>query len=104
GVVERDHAPVRSKVVDESWVPVIEVAAEVLQQDKRHIAVTEVAVGILDPGARRGPVNRSLCVRGRGSACGDFARGAHGAVLPSCMIPKSEMAATDSSGVTVVVC
>ena len=47
-VVEGDHASIRSERVDESGVPVVEVAAEVLQQDERHVALTEVEVGVLD--------------------------------------------------------
>src|SRR5262245_54537074 len=48
-VVERDHAPLRGELVDEGGIPVVEVAAEVLQQNEWYIAVTEVAVGVLDP-------------------------------------------------------
>ena len=62
-VVERDHASIRGERFDESRVPVVEVATEVLQQDQRHIALTEVAVGVLDPVARRDPLIDSLCVR-----------------------------------------
>ena len=49
GVVERDHAPFRGERVDQGRVPVVEVAAEVLQQDEGHLPVTEVAVGVFDP-------------------------------------------------------
>jgi hypothetical protein len=47
-VVEGDHAALRHEPVDESGVPVVEVAAEVLQQDERHITDAEVAVRVLD--------------------------------------------------------
>jgi hypothetical protein len=63
-VVERDHTSVRSERVDESGVPVVEVAAEVLQQDEGHIAFTEVAIGIFDLVARRDPLSRSVGVDG----------------------------------------
>ena len=52
-VVERDHASIRGERVDERGVPVVEVAAEVLQQDERHITLAEVAVGVLDRVAGR---------------------------------------------------
>ena len=57
-VVEGDHASLGGELVDQRGVPVVEVAAEVLQQDERDIAFTLVAVGVLDP------------VVGRDSLCG----------------------------------
>ena len=39
---------IRGEGVDEGGVPVVEVAAEVLQQDERHITGAEVAVRVLD--------------------------------------------------------
>ena len=48
-VVEGNHASIRGERVDQRRVPVVEVAAEVLQQDERHITFTEVAVRVLDP-------------------------------------------------------
>jgi hypothetical protein len=47
-VVERDHPSIRRECVDERGIPVVEVAAEVLEQDELHIALTDVAVGIFD--------------------------------------------------------
>ena len=58
-VVERDHASIRGERVDESGIPVVEVAAEVLQQDERHITFAEVAVGVLDPVVGRDSLRRS---------------------------------------------
>ena len=52
-VVERDHPSIRGEGIDESGVPVVEVAAEVLQQHERHITVAELAVGVLDRVAGR---------------------------------------------------
>ena len=43
-----DHASLRGERVDEGGIPVVEVAAEVLQQDERHIAGADVAVRVLD--------------------------------------------------------
>ena len=77
-VVERDHASIRGERVDESGVPVVEVAAEVLQQDERHIAVTDVAVGVLDPVLGRDSLRRGVGVPGwRVSPC-VFVSACHG--------------------------
>ena len=61
-VVERDHASIRGERVDERGIPVVEVAAEVLQQDERHFALTEVAVRVLDRVVRRDPLDRRVGV------------------------------------------
>src|SRR5882672_4258629 len=50
--------------VDESGVPVVEVATEVLQQDERDITVTDVAVRVLDPILGRDSLRRGVGVRG----------------------------------------
>jgi hypothetical protein len=63
-VVERDHPSLRGEGVDEGGVPVVEVAAEVLQQHERHVALTEVAVGILDRVVGRDSLGRSAGVAG----------------------------------------
>jgi hypothetical protein len=47
-VVEGDHAALGGECVDQRGIPVVEVAAKVLQQDERHIALTCIAVGVLD--------------------------------------------------------
>jgi hypothetical protein len=47
-VVERNHASIRRECVGERGVPVVEVAAEVLQQDQRHLAFAEVTVRVID--------------------------------------------------------
>jgi len=47
-VVEGDHASIRGERIDERRIPVVEIAAEVLQQDERHPAYTEVAIGVVD--------------------------------------------------------
>ncbi len=46
--VERDHPSIGGERIDQRGVPVVEVTAEVLQQDERHITITEVAVRVLD--------------------------------------------------------
>ena len=61
-VVERDHASIGGERVDERRVPVVEVAAEVLQQDQRHLTVTEVAVRVLDRVVGRDSSSRSVGV------------------------------------------
>ncbi len=61
-VVERDHASIRGEGVDQSGVPVVEVPAEVLQQDERDITVTDVAVRILDPILGRDLLRHGVCV------------------------------------------
>jgi hypothetical protein len=47
-VVERHHASLRGEIVDQRGIPVVEIPAEVLQQDERHITGAEVAVRVLD--------------------------------------------------------
>ena len=74
-VVEGDHAPPRGKLVDQRGIPVVEVAAEVLQQHERHLALTEVAVGVLDPVRGRNSFRRGIGVAGLGRRL--FARGCH---------------------------
>jgi hypothetical protein len=61
-VVERDHPSIRREGVDESGVPVVEVAAEVLQQHERHITVAELAVGVLDRVVGRDSLGRRVGV------------------------------------------
>jgi hypothetical protein len=61
-VVERDDASVRGERVDEGGVPVVEVAAEVLQQDEWDVAGTEVAVGVLDRVVGRDSLRRRVGV------------------------------------------
>jgi hypothetical protein len=50
GVVEGDDPPGRGQRVDQRGIPVVEVAAEVLEQDQRHVilAAAGVAVRIVD--------------------------------------------------------
>jgi hypothetical protein len=47
-VVERDDAPHRCEIVDQSRIPVVEIPAEVLKQNERRLTLTEVAAGVLD--------------------------------------------------------
>src|SRR5262249_24846560 len=61
-VVEGDDAALRRKCVDQCGVPVVEVAAEVLQQHDRDVASTEVAIGVVDPILRRDPLYGGLGV------------------------------------------
>jgi hypothetical protein len=61
-VVEGDHASIGGELIDQRGIPVVEVAAEVLQQDDRHITLTQVAVGVLDPVPGRNSLDRSLRV------------------------------------------
>src|SRR5262249_10801584 len=63
-VVEGDHASIRSQRVHEGGIPVVKVAAEVLQQDERHVAATEVAVRVLDPILGRDSMSRGVGVPG----------------------------------------
>jgi hypothetical protein len=44
-VVERDHPPIHSQLIDQCGVPVVEIASEVLQQNNRTPLATGVAVG-----------------------------------------------------------
>ena len=59
----------------EGGIPVVEVAAEVLQQDERHIALPEVAIGVLDPVRGGDALDRSLGVPDAG--CGLSVGGRH---------------------------
>jgi hypothetical protein len=54
-VVEKDHLAVGGDRVDESRVPIVDVAAEVLQKDDRCSggSVAEAAVGVVDAVGRR---------------------------------------------------
>jgi hypothetical protein len=61
-IVECDHASIGGERIDQRGVPVVEVAAEVLQQNDRHITLTEVAVGVLDRVPSRDSLDRSLGV------------------------------------------
>jgi hypothetical protein len=61
-VVERDHSSIRSERVDERGVPVVEVAAEVLQEDQWHLTFAEVAVRVLDRVVGRDSPSRSVGV------------------------------------------
>jgi hypothetical protein len=73
-VVERGDASLRCEIVDERGVPVVEVAAEVLQQHERHLAGAELAVGVLDPVLCRDPLDLCVGITGvrawRLSVCG----------------------------------
>src|SRR5262249_40003600 len=62
-VVERHHAPLCRERVHERWVPVVEVAAEVLQEDEGHSALAGVAVGVLDAVTARDSLSRHVGVR-----------------------------------------
>jgi hypothetical protein len=50
GVVERHDPPGRRQRLDQRRVPVVQVPAEVLEQDQRHraLAAAGVAVGVVD--------------------------------------------------------
>ena len=50
GVVERHNPPGRRERVDQRRVPVVEIPAEVLEQDQRHrtLAAAGVAAGVVD--------------------------------------------------------
>jgi hypothetical protein len=48
GVVERYDAPPGGQDIDESTVPILQVAAEVLQQHQRYRAGADFAVGVVD--------------------------------------------------------
>jgi hypothetical protein len=50
GVVDGDDAPGQGQRVDQRGIPVVEVPAEVLEQDQRHatLATAGVAVRIVD--------------------------------------------------------
>jgi hypothetical protein len=61
GTVERVYTPIRDEGVDESGVPVVEVAAEVLQRD---VTVTDVVVRILEPIRGRDSLRRGVGVSG----------------------------------------
>jgi len=78
-VVERDHAPIRSERVDERRVPVVEVTAEVLQQDERHITFPELAVRVVDRVPGRHPPSRRLGVPAQRVDL------THGFLLSSCL-------------------
>ena len=52
-VVERHDATRRSQFVDQRRVPIVEVPAEVLEQEEWDSALTHLAIGVLD--AVRGP-------------------------------------------------
>jgi hypothetical protein len=62
GVIERDDPSSRGERVDKRRVPVVEAAAEVLQQDERHVALAEIAVCVVDSVSRRAPLSGSLDV------------------------------------------
>ena len=44
-VVEGDHSPVHGQIIDERWVPVVEVAPEVLEENDGSPVASGVAVG-----------------------------------------------------------
>ena len=48
GVVEGDHTAISRERIDERGVPIVEIAAEVLQENKRCLARSQIAVGVLD--------------------------------------------------------
>jgi hypothetical protein len=49
GVVERDDPPVARQRVDQSGVPVVEVAAEMLEEHQRRRPGADLAIRVLDP-------------------------------------------------------
>jgi len=61
GVVERHDPPGRCQRVDQRGVPVVQVSAEVLEQDQRHLALAAgVAVGVVDAVGRADQLVRQL--------------------------------------------
>jgi hypothetical protein len=46
--VECHHSPVGRQRVEQRWIRVIKIAAQVLEQDQRHLARSGVAVGVVD--------------------------------------------------------
>jgi hypothetical protein len=64
-VVERNDTAIRGKRVDEGWIPVVEVPAEVLQRDERDIALANVAVCVLDPVLGGDPLRGGVGVSAR---------------------------------------
>ena len=64
-VVEGDHTSMCGERVDERGVPVVEVAAEVLQQDERNLSATDVAGRVLDPILGRDPLRQRVRVGAR---------------------------------------
>ena len=62
-VVERNDASIRGERVDERGIPVVEVPAEVLQQNERDVAVAEVAVRVLDPVPGGDSLRRDIGIR-----------------------------------------
>ena len=61
GVVERHDPPGRRQRVDQRRVPVVEIPAEVLEQDQRHrtLAAAGVAVGVVHAVGRTDQLVRS---------------------------------------------
>ena len=64
-VVEGNDASIRGECVHEGWIPVVEVPAEMLQQNERDITIADVAVRILDPILGRNSLRRGIDVPGR---------------------------------------
>jgi hypothetical protein len=69
----------RSEIVDQRGIPVVEVAAEVLQQDERHITGTEVAVRVLNRVLGCDSFDRGIGVAGLRVGRRLFACGCHNA-------------------------
>ena len=52
GIVKGDDPPVRGQGVDQRRIPAVEVAAEMLEQDERYLALARIAVGVVDAAGR----------------------------------------------------
>ena len=64
GIVEGDDAAAGGQRVDQGRIPVVEIPAEVHEQDQRHAAATGVAVGVVDSVLGPDQLVRKLRVRG----------------------------------------
>jgi hypothetical protein len=64
GVVDGDDPPGQGQRVDQRGIPVVEVPAEVLEQDQRHatLATAGVAVRIVDAVGRADQLVRKACI------------------------------------------
>ena len=63
GVVERDDPTVARERINERRIPVVKVAAEVLQQHQRHCADADVTVGVVETVGGTDNLRRCVCVR-----------------------------------------
>jgi hypothetical protein len=63
GVIEGHDPPARHQCVDQRRVPAVEIPAEVLQQNQRHLTVAGLAVGVLDAVRSADELVRERCVR-----------------------------------------